>query len=71
KKEALVNDIVRENITAWQKSGLIPDMPIEPGEKTDELIRTRGWTFWHHLFNARQLLIFAQYFKHSTPEDYI
>lgn len=70
-REALVNDIVRKNIATWQKSGLVPDMPIEPGDKTDELIRTRGWTHWHHLFNARQLLIFAHYFKHSTPEDYI
>jgi putative DNA methylase len=32
-------------------------MPIEPGEKTDEPIRTRGWTYWHHLFGARQLLM--------------
>lgn len=70
-KENQVSDIVRQNITQWQQSGLIPDMPIEPGDKTDELIRTRGWTHWHHLFNARQLLIFAHYFKYSTPEDYI
>src|SRR5206468_7245106 len=28
-----------------------------PGEKTDEPIRTRGWTYWHHLFNPRQLLV--------------
>ena len=33
----------------------MPDMKIEPGEKTDEPIRTRGWTHWHHLFGARQL----------------
>ena len=32
-------------------------MRIEPGEKTDEPIRTRGWTHWHHLFNPRQLLL--------------
>lgn len=70
-KEERVNNIVRQNITAWQQSGFIPDMPIEPGDKTDEPIRTRGWTHWHHLFNARQLLIFAHYFKHATPEDYI
>lgn len=70
-REELVNDIVQKTITTWQKSGLVPDMPIEPGDKTDELIRTRGWTHWHHLFNARQLLIFALYFKNSTPEDYI
>ena len=28
----------------------------EGGDKTDEPIRTRGWTHWHHLFTPRQLL---------------
>ena len=32
-------------------------MRIEAGNKTDEPIRTRGWTHWHHLFNPRQLLV--------------
>lgn len=70
-REALVNDIVRKNIEAWQQSGLIPDMKIEPGYNTTQPIRERGWTYWHHLFNGRQLLLFALYFKNSTPEDYI
>ena len=70
-RENLVNEIVRENLASWQDQGLAPDMPIEPGQKTDEPIRTRGWTHWHHLFNARQLLIHALYFKHRSPEDYI
>jgi len=34
-------------------------MRIETGDKTDEPIRTRGWTHWHHLFNPRQLLMAA------------
>ena len=34
----------------------VPDMEIEPGDETTRLIRERGWTYWHHLFNARQLL---------------
>ncbi|AHX31866.1 MULTISPECIES: anti-phage-associated DUF1156 domain-containing protein [Aeromonas] len=71
KREALVNDIVRKNISTWQQSGLIPDMPIEDGEETTRLKRERGWSHWHHLFNGRQLLMYAMYFKHSTPEDYI
>ncbi|MCV5649483.1 hypothetical protein OFN55_42825, partial [Escherichia coli] len=50
---------------------LIPDMPIEDGEETTRLKRERGWSHWHHLFNGRQLLMYAMYFKHSTPEDYI
>ena len=31
-------------------------MQIEPGEKTDEPIRTRGWTYWHHLLRAKTAL---------------
>ncbi len=40
----------------WQEEGLVPDMAIEPGDKTDEPIRTRGWSYWHQLFAARDLL---------------
>src|SRR5262249_23370454 len=58
-RERKVESIVRENFERWQDEGLVPDLPIKPGEKTDETIRTRGWTYWHHLFGARQLLIGA------------
>lgn len=58
-RESRLRVLVEENISAWQESGLIPDMWIEPGEKTDEPIRTRGWTHWHHLFTPRQLLLLA------------
>lgn len=71
KREQKVNQIVSDNIVKWQQEGLVPDMEIEPGDKTDEPIRTRGWTHWHHLFNARHLLMYALYFKNNTPEDYI
>jgi len=59
KTEAKVEKIVKTNLDRWQADGLVPDMPIEPGQKTDEPIRTRGWTYWHHMFSARQLLMFA------------
>lgn len=59
-RERQVEGIVRENLADWQTQGLVPDMPIEPGDKTDEPIRTRGWTHWHHLFGARQLLLAVQ-----------
>ncbi|QCP47929.1 DUF1156 domain-containing protein [Trinickia violacea] len=58
-REKQVDAIVSENLTEWQANGLIPDMAIEPGDKTDEPIRTRGWTHWHHLFSPRQLLMLA------------
>ena len=52
---------IRENLPEWQKDGWIPDWRIQDGEKTRELIRTRGWTHWHHLFTSRQLLMATEY----------
>jgi putative DNA methylase len=57
KRESIVEEFIEEHLGDWQAKGWLPDMRIEPGEKTDEPIRTRGWTYWHHLFNPRQLLI--------------
>ncbi|EOB2784913.1 anti-phage-associated DUF1156 domain-containing protein [Vibrio vulnificus] len=70
-REQKVNQIVSDNIVKWQQEGLVPDMAIESGYNTDQPIRERGWTHWHHLFNARHLLMYALYFKNNTPEDYI
>ncbi|MGH8589653.1 MAG: anti-phage-associated DUF1156 domain-containing protein [Gammaproteobacteria bacterium] len=57
KRERIVEDFIAKHLAEWQEDGWVPDMVIEPGEKTDEPIRTRGWTHWHHLFNPRQLLV--------------
>jgi putative DNA methylase len=72
-RERKVEDIVRKNLADWQRDGLIPDMAIESGDKTDEPIRTRGWTYWHHLFPARHLLYLALYRANSPnhPAMYI
>lgn len=56
RREKVVEEFIAERIVVWQTKGWIPDMRIESGEKTDEPIRTRGWTYWHHLFSPRQLL---------------
>jgi adenine-specific DNA methylase len=56
-REAKVLDLLRERFAEWQAKGYIPSRRIEPGGKTDEPIRTRGWTHWHHLFTPRQLLV--------------
>ena len=58
-RERRVEKLVAENLTQWQAEGLAPDMAIEPGAETTRLGRERGWTHWHHLFNARQILIQA------------
>ena len=51
-----VLEFLKEHFDEWQDRGFIPSMKIEEGEKTWELIRTRGWTCWNHLFTPRQLL---------------
>lgn len=56
-REAKVTSYVQAHLAEWQNRGWVPDTRIEPGDKTDEPIRTRGWTHWHHLFNPRQLLV--------------
>ncbi|KGM23061.1 anti-phage-associated DUF1156 domain-containing protein [Stenotrophomonas maltophilia] len=63
KREQRVEAIVSENLSHWQDEGLVPDMAIEPGYNTEQPIRERGWTHWHHLFNARQLMLFRTYRK--------
>lgn len=57
-REARVLALLRERFTDWQREGFIPSLAIpEGGDKTEEPIRTRGWTHWHHLFTPRQLLV--------------
>lgn len=56
RRELKVLEIIKSNFNEWQEFGYIPSMPIEGGEKTDEPKRTRGWMYWHQLFNPRQLL---------------
>ena len=58
--EKKVRDIVAANFADWQSSGLVPSMAIEAGYNTDQLIRERGWQYWHQLFNVRGLLVLAK-----------
>lgn len=58
-KEKRIEVILAKNIAAWQRDGLIPDMPIETGSSADQALLERGWTHWHHMFNPRQLLTLA------------
>ncbi|MDJ0703512.1 MAG: DUF1156 domain-containing protein [Leptolyngbyaceae cyanobacterium MO_188.B28] len=71
-REKRIDDLVEKNLEIWQEVGLAPNMSIEPGSKTDEPIRTRGWSFWHQLFNARHLIYFSVLKKEilnlSNPE---
>ena len=70
-REHRIEAIVAENLARWQEAGFVPDMAIEPGDKTNEPIRTRGWTFWHHLFSPRHLLNISLFKRNlREPEMY-
>ena len=56
-REASTLALLRDRFADWQARGYIPSRAITSGRKTDEPIRTRGWTHWHHLFTPRQLLV--------------
>ena len=48
-REAKVLDLLRERFADWQCDGFIPSKTIPTGgDKTEEPIRNRGWTHWHH-----------------------
>lgn len=56
-REAKVLELLRERISDWQREGFIPSKAIVSGYNTDQPTRERGWTYWHHLFTPRQLLV--------------
>ena len=70
-REELVEDMVRKNLSNWQEKGLIPDMEIEPGYNTNQPTKERGWTHWHHLFSARQLLYNGLVNKRAKDEPWL
>ncbi|RQH12685.1 anti-phage-associated DUF1156 domain-containing protein [Bradyrhizobium sp. RP6] len=69
-QERKVQEFVKRNLADWQASGFVPDMMIEPGENTSQPIRERGWTYWHHLFSPRELLIFGLMRKLAKGREY-
>lgn len=56
-REAKVLELLRERFSEWQREGFIPSKAILSGYNTEQPIRERGWTHWHHLFTPRQLLV--------------
>ena len=67
--EKKVLGIVNENFVSWQNKGYIPSMGIESGDKTSELIRYRGWRYWHQLYSPRQLLYLSLLVKYTMEES--
>ena len=69
-RERIVEKFVGENLLHWQAQGWVPDMKIEVGGPPRYeglvLIRARGWTHWHHVFNPRQLMVNGFINGHAT-----
>jgi len=67
-RENQVLELLQERYKEWREKGYIPSRKIERGGvKTEEPIRTRGWTHWHHLFTPRQLLVHGLICKSFKP----
>lgn len=62
-KEKQILEIVTEHFDEWQSKNYIPSSKIEEGYNTSQLIRERGWNYWHQLFNPRQLLVLQQFMQ--------
>lgn len=60
-REAKVQALLYERFADWQRDGFIPSKVIVSGYNTDQPIRERGWTYWHHLFTPRQLLVHGEF----------
>lgn len=65
-REQKVEEFIFNHLAEWQASGWLPDMKIEAGYNTNQPIRERGWTHWHHLFNPRQLLLAGLLRRYGT-----
>jgi putative DNA methylase len=59
-RERIIERYLSAHLIEWQDKGYLPDMRIEVGGPPRyqglDLIKARGWTYWHHAFNPRQLL---------------
>ncbi len=60
-RECVVEAFIQKHFNDWQTKGWLPDMRIEVGGAPRyqglDLIKARGWTYWHHTFNPRQLMV--------------
>lgn len=68
-RERAVRDVVERDLENLRMEGLVPDMPIEGGLKTDDPIRTRGWSDWLHLFHPRQILMLSHLHRRIKASD--
>lgn len=58
--EEKIRRIVLDNFEEWVSDGLIPVSRIEAGYNTSQIIRERGWMYWHQIYTPRALLILSK-----------
>lgn len=68
-RENKVKSLLYDKFNEWQEKGFLPSQPIESGFNNDQPIRERGWSYWHQLFNPRQLLLIGL-FNLKVVENY-
>jgi putative DNA methylase len=68
-RENRIGELLERKLAEWQEIGLVPDMPIETGKENEGPIRTNGWTYWHHMFMPRQLLVLGLLRKQVTASN--
>ncbi len=68
-REVRVLELLGERFDDWQARGYIPSRRIESGYNTDQPIRERGWTHWHHLFTPRQLLQIGSFVQAANQRE--
>jgi putative DNA methylase len=68
-RETKVLSILMKNVRPWEEKGYLPLRKIEAGYNTDQPLRERGWTHWHHLFSPRQLLYIGAFL--SNLDEYL
>ena len=70
KRERAVERYVSDHWEEWAADGSIPQMKIEEGGppryQGRDLLRSRGWTHWQHVFTPRQLLLGATINRQSS-----
>jgi adenine-specific DNA methylase len=68
-RENKVKQLLAENFSTWQENGYLSSRKIEPGKDINRPTNSRGYTYWHHLFTARQLLITGLFAKSMSEAN--
>lgn len=58
--EEKIRKIVLGKFGEWVDKGFIPVSRIESGYNTSQIIRERGWQYWHQIYTPRALLILSK-----------